>query len=140
MTNTQTEVANSDSAAIGIVIDPLAYALPDAVRSGFEPLTDTEIEPQVSEAVVYNESHHPIDETDIELPPSVSMEIDAASEVSTETETADGSPQAEVEMDVLADELGIIQLPQVSVCLTCGDEGFEEAIVYCYKCKGYAIH
>ncbi|XP_045809772.1 uncharacterized protein LOC123904124 [Trifolium pratense] len=81
MTNTQTEVVNSDSAVTGIVIDPLAYALPDAVWSGFEPLTDTEIEPQVSEAVVYNESHQPIDEIDIELPPSVSMEIDAASEV-----------------------------------------------------------
>jgi hypothetical protein len=41
------------------------------------------------------------------------MEIDATSEVSTETETADGSPHAEVEMDVLVDEPRIIQLPQV---------------------------
>jgi hypothetical protein len=113
MTNTQTEVVNSDLAAIEIVIEPLASAPPDAVWSGFEPLTDTEIEPQVSEAVVYYESDDPIEETDIELPPSVPIEIDAGSEVSSETETVDGSPQAEVEMDVLPDELGIIQLPQV---------------------------
>jgi hypothetical protein len=113
MTNTQTEVVNSDSAAIEIVIEPLASAPPDAVWSGFEPLTDTEIEPQVSEAVVYYESDDPIEETDIELPPSVPIEIDAGSEVSSETETVNGSPQAEVEMDVLPDELGIIQLPQV---------------------------
>jgi hypothetical protein len=113
MTNTQTEVVNPDSAPIVMVIEPLAYAPPDAVWSGFEPLTDSEIEPQVSEAVVYYESHHPIEETDIELSPSVPMEIDATSEVSTETETADGSPHAEVEMDVLVDEPRIIQLPQV---------------------------
>jgi hypothetical protein len=113
MTNTQTEVVNPDSAPIVMVIEPLAYAPPDAVWSGFEPLTDSEIEPQVSETVVYYESHHPIEETDIELSPSVPMEIDASSEASTETKTADGSPHAEVEMDVLVDEPRIIQLPQV---------------------------
>ncbi|CAK8536546.1 unnamed protein product [Lathyrus sativus] len=48
--------------------------------------------------------------------------------------------QAEVEMDVLAGVLGRINLSQVLVCLTCGDEGFEEAIVYCSKCGDYAMH
>ncbi|XP_058773351.1 uncharacterized protein LOC131647481 [Vicia villosa] len=136
MTNNQTEIVNFDSAAIEIVIEPLASAWPHAAGTSFEPLTElglhTETEPQVSEAVAYIESQHPTEGTDIE--------IDAASEVSVETETEDGGSQVEVEMDVPASELGRIHLPQVSVCLTCGDEGFEEAIVYCSKCGDYAIH
>ncbi|CAK8532872.1 unnamed protein product [Lathyrus sativus] len=136
MTNNQTEIVNCDSAAIEIVIEPLATVLPDAVGSSFEPMTEcglhTETEPQVSEAVAYIESEPPTEELDIE--------IHAASEVSVETETEDGGSQAEVEMDVLAGALGRIHLPQVSVCLTCGDEGFEEAIVYCSKCGDYAMH
>ncbi|CAI8593771.1 unnamed protein product [Vicia faba] len=28
----------------------------------------------------------------------------------------------------------------VSVCLKCGNEGFEETLVYCFKCQGYALH
>ncbi|RHN71491.1 putative Zinc finger, RING/FYVE/PHD-type [Medicago truncatula] len=68
------------------------------------------------------------------------MEIDVASEVSAETETEDGSSQGNVEMDVLATESGSTILPQVSVCLTCRDVGFKEALVYCNKCEVYALH
>ena len=92
-------------------------ALPDALGPNFEPLTEhglhTEIEPEVSEPVVYYESQNPFEETNIELPQSDSMEIDADSEVRTETKTADGSLQVEEEMDVLFDESGKVHLPQV---------------------------
>ncbi|CAL5185446.1 unnamed protein product [Lathyrus oleraceus] len=132
MTNNQTEIVNFDSAAIEIVIEPLASALPYAVGSSFES--------QVSEAVSYIESQHPTEETDIELLSSVLMEIDAPPEVSVETETEDRGSQAEVDTDVLAGASGRIHLPQVSICLMCGDEGFEEAIVYCSKCGDYAMH
>ncbi|XP_050911993.1 uncharacterized protein LOC127126962 [Lathyrus oleraceus] len=136
MSNNQTEIVNFDSAAIEIVIEPLASALPNAAGSSFEPMTEcglyTETEPQVSEAVTYIESQPPTEESDIE--------IDAASEVSVETETEDRGSQAEVDTDVLAGASGRIHLPQVSICLMCGDEGFEEAIVYCSKCGDYAMH
>ncbi|GAU26404.1 hypothetical protein TSUD_278490 [Trifolium subterraneum] len=144
ITNNQTEVLNSDSTAIEVVIEPLASAPPDASLSCFEALTEhglpTEIEPEVSESVAYFDSQHPTEETNIELLPSVSMEIDALSEVSAETETEDGNSQVEVEMDVVATESEISKLPQVTVCLTCGDEGFEEAIVYCNKCEDCFMH
>ncbi|CAI8593905.1 unnamed protein product [Vicia faba] len=144
ITNNQTEIVNFGSAAIEIVIEPLASARPDAEGSCFEPVTEcglhTETEPQVLEAVEYIESQHPTEETDIELLPPVLIEIDTASEVSVEIETEDGGLQVEVEMDVLIGELGKVHLPQVSVCLTCGDEGFEETIVYCNKCGDYAMH
>ncbi|CAJ2661954.1 unnamed protein product [Trifolium pratense] len=141
--NTQIEVVNSNSAANDIVIEPLSSAPSDAVGSSFEPLIEhglhTEIEPQ-EEAGAYYESQHPNDETDIELLPSVVMEIDAHSESSVETETADGSSQDEVDTDVLSNESGITMMPQVSVCLTCGHEGFLEALVYCKKCEDCALH
>jgi hypothetical protein len=115
--NIQIEVVNSNSTANEIVMEPLASAPSDAVGSSFEPLTEhalhTEIEPQESEAVAYYESQHPTDETDIELLPSVLVEIDALSECSVETETADGSSQDEVNVDVLSNESGIAKLPQV---------------------------
>ncbi|CAI8593772.1 unnamed protein product [Vicia faba] len=118
MTNNHTEVVNSDSAANEIVLEPLASAPPDASMSNFEPQTEhdlhTEIEPQVLDAVAYHQSQHP-------------------SEISGETETADENSQAEVEME-------IIQLPQVSVCLKCGNKGFEETLVYCNRCEYYALH
>lgn len=108
---------NSDSAAVEIVVEPPATVPPDASLSSFETPTEhglhTEIEPQVLEAVAYYESKHPTKETNIELLPSVSMEIDVASEVSAETETEDGSSQGNVEMDVLATESGSTILPQV---------------------------
>jgi hypothetical protein len=115
--NIQIEVVNSNSTANEIVMEPLASAPSDAVGSSFEPLTEhalhTEIEPQESEAVAYYESQHPTDETDIELLPSVLVEIDALSECSVETETADRSSQDEVDMDVLSNESGMVKLPQV---------------------------
>jgi hypothetical protein len=116
--NIQIEVVNSNSTANEIVMEPLASAPSDAVGSSFEPLTEhglqTEIEQlQESEAVAYYESQHPTDETDIELLPSVLVEIDALSESSAETETADESSQDEVDMDVLSNESGIAKLPQV---------------------------
>ncbi|CAL5185345.1 unnamed protein product [Lathyrus oleraceus] len=43
------------------------------------------------------------------------MEIDSSSEFSAESET-------------------------VSVCLKCGNQGFEETLVYCFKCQDYALH
>ncbi|XP_045799121.1 uncharacterized protein LOC123893229 isoform X2 [Trifolium pratense] len=141
--NTQIEVVNSNSAANEIVIEPVSSAPSDAVGSSFEPLTKhglhTEIEPQ-EEVVAYYESQHPNDDTNIELLPSVVMEIDVHSESSVETETADGSSQDEVDTDVLSNESGITMMPQVSVCLTCGDEGFQEALVYCKKCEDCALH
>ncbi|MCI26378.1 hypothetical protein A2U01_0047573, partial [Trifolium medium] len=115
ITNNQTEVLNSDSTAIEVVIEPLASAPPDASLSCFEALTEhglpTEVEPEVSESVAYFDSQHPTEETNIELLPSVSMEIDALSEVSAETETEDGSSQ--VEVDVVATESETTKLPQV---------------------------
>ncbi|CAK8532632.1 unnamed protein product [Lathyrus sativus] len=87
---------------------------------------------EMSESTVRNEiQNHIVHQNDQQ--PSNSMEIDAASEISAETETADESSQAEAEM-------GIIQLPQVSVCLKCGNKGFEETLVYCNKCEYYALH
>jgi len=115
----QTELVNSDSAAIEIIIEPLASAPPDPSLSSFEPLTEhglhTETEPQVSEAVVCYERQHLSEEIDIPLLPSVSMEIDTASEASDETETEDEdeSSQSEVEMDVLETESGSTKLPKV---------------------------
>ncbi|XP_024641400.2 uncharacterized protein [Medicago truncatula] len=142
MTNNQTDGVNSDSVAI--VVEPLASALPDAVGPNFEPLTEhglhTETEPELSEAVVYYESQNLIEGTNIDFPQSDSMKIDGDSEVRTKTKTADGSSQVEEEMDVLSDDLGKVQLPQVSVCLKCGDEGFEETLVYCKKCEDCALH
>ncbi|CAL5185445.1 unnamed protein product [Lathyrus oleraceus] len=125
MTNNQTEVVNSDSTAIEIYTEPLASLLPDAGGSSFEPV----------------ESQHPAEESDIELLPPVLMEIDGALEISVETKTEDGSSQAERKMDVdRSPESGKTKLLKVSVCLTCGDEGFKEAIVYCSKCGDYAMH
>ncbi|XP_058776443.1 uncharacterized protein LOC131650754 [Vicia villosa] len=133
-TNNNTEIVNFDSAAIEIVIESLTLAWPDAPGTSFEPLTElglhTETEPQVSEAVAYIESHHPTEETDIE--------IDAASEVSAETETENEGSQVKVEMDVLTGEMVIIQLPQVSVYLTYGDKDFEKSIVYYSKFGDYS--
>ncbi|XP_058779038.1 uncharacterized protein LOC131653028 [Vicia villosa] len=145
MTNNQTDVVNSDSTAREIYKEPLASLLPDAVGLSFEPVTehglDTETEPNVSEAILYSESQHPAEETDIELLPPVLMEIDVPLEVGAETKTEDGNSQAEMKMDVdLSPESGKTKLLKVSVCLTCGDEGFEEAIVYCSKCGDYAMH
>ncbi|CAJ2666239.1 unnamed protein product [Trifolium pratense] len=144
ITNNQTEVLNSDSTAIEVVIQPLTSAPPDASRSCFEAPTEhglpTEIEPEVSESVAYFDSQHPTEETNIELLPSLSMEIDALSEVSAETETEMEDGSSQVEVDVVATESETTKLPQVSVCLTCGDEGFEEAIVYCNKCQDCARH
>ncbi|XP_058779042.1 uncharacterized protein LOC131653031 [Vicia villosa] len=145
MTNNQTEVVNSDSTAREIYKEPLASLLPDAVGLSFEPVTehglDTETEPNVSEAILYSESQHPAEETDIELLPPVLMEIDVPLEVGAETKTEDGNSQAKMKMDVdLSPESGKTKLLKVSVCLTCGDEGFEEAIVYCSKCGDYAMH
>jgi len=31
-------------------------------------------------------------------------------------------------------------LLQIPVCLTCGDVGFEETLVFCNKCKACALH
>ncbi|RHN51341.1 putative chromatin regulator PHD family [Medicago truncatula] len=123
MTNNQTEVVNSDFAAIKVVTEPLASAPTDASVSSVELLTEhglhTAVEPQVSEAAV---------------------EIDAPADVSTETEAADESSQSEVEMDVLVTVSETTKLPQIPVCLTCGDVGFEETLVYCNKCKACALH
>ncbi|CAI8593903.1 unnamed protein product [Vicia faba] len=140
-----TEVVNSDSTAVEIYKEPLASLLPDAAGSSFEPVTehglDTETEPHVSEAILYSESQHPAGETDIELLPPVLMEIDVALEVGAETKTEYGNSQAEMKMDVdLSPESGKTKVLKMSVCLTCGDEGFEEAIVYCSKCGDYAMH
>ncbi|KAL5080706.1 hypothetical protein RYX36_009127, partial [Vicia faba] len=145
ITNNQIEVLNSDSTAVEIYKEPHASLLPDAVGSIFEPVTehglDTETEPHVSEAILDIESQHPAEETDIELLPPVLMEIDVALEVSAETKTEKERSQAEMKMDVdLSLESGKTKLLKVSVCLTCGDEGFEEAIVYCSKCGDYAMH
>lgn len=142
----QTGLVNSDSAAIEIFIEPLASAPPDPSLSSFEPLTEhglhTETEPQVSEAVVCYERQHLSEEISIPLLPSGSMEIDTASEASDETETEDEdeSSQSEVEMDVLETESGSTKLPKIPVCLTCGDVGFEETLVYCNKCEECALH
>ncbi|MCI30374.1 hypothetical protein A2U01_0051583, partial [Trifolium medium] len=57
------------------------------------------------------------------------MEIDALSECSVETETVDGSSQATMEVDVLANDSGITKLPQVSVYLTCDDKGFKRSCI-----------
>ncbi|CAK8532871.1 unnamed protein product [Lathyrus sativus] len=125
MTNNQTEIVNSDSTANFFYREPLSSLLPGAAGSSFEPV----------------ESQHPAEESDIELPPPVLMEIDGALEDSVETRTEDGSSRVEMEMDVdLSPESGKTKLLKVSVCLTCGDEGFEEAIVYCSKCGDYAMH
>ncbi|KAK2444304.1 RING/FYVE/PHD zinc finger superfamily protein [Trifolium repens] len=78
ITNNQTEVVNSDSTAIEVVVKPLASAPPDASLSCFEALTEH------------------------------------------------GLP-TEIE-------------PEVPVCLTCGDEGFEETLVYSNKCEDCALH
>jgi hypothetical protein len=123
ITNNQTEVVNSDSTAILVVIEPLASAPPDAdvSLSCFEALTEhglsTEMEPEVSESVAYFDSKYPTKQTNIELLPSLTMEIDALPEVSAETETEDGSSQVEVEMDVVATESKITKLPQVFLIL-----------------------
>ncbi|CAL5185346.1 unnamed protein product [Lathyrus oleraceus] len=84
---------------------------------------------EMSESTVLNEIQNHIVHQNDQQPSK--MEIDAASEISAETE--DESSQAEAEM-------GIIQLPQVSVCLKCGNKGFEETLVYCNKCEYYALH
>ncbi|KAL5080709.1 hypothetical protein RYX36_009130 [Vicia faba] len=125
--------------------DELQLISMDAVGSSFEPGTehglDTETEPHMSEAILYTESQHPTEETDIELLPPVLMETDVALEVSAETKTEDGNSQAEMKMDVdLSPESGKTKLLKVSVCLTCGDKGFEKSIVYCSKCGDYAMH
>jgi hypothetical protein len=121
ITNNHAKVVNSASTAIAVVIEPLASALPDASLSCFEALTEhglsTEIEPDPSESVAYFDSQHPTKETNIELLPSLTMEIDALSEISAETETEDGSSQVEVEMDVVATESKITKLPQVFLIL-----------------------
>jgi hypothetical protein len=121
ITNNHAKVVNSASTAIAVVIEPLASALPDASLSCFEALTEhglsTEIEPDPSESVAYFDSQHPTKETNIELLPSLTMEIDALSEISAETETEDGSSQVEVEMDVVATESKITKLLQVFLIL-----------------------
>ncbi|XP_058779039.1 uncharacterized protein LOC131653029 [Vicia villosa] len=143
--NNQTEVVNSDSTGMETYIETLASLMPDAVGSSFEPVTeyglDTETEPHMSEAILYTESQHAAEETDIELLPPVLMEIDVALGVSAETKTADGNSQAKTKMDVeLSPESGKTKLRKVSVCLMCGNKGFEKAIVYCSKCGDYAMH
>jgi hypothetical protein len=75
------------------------------------------MEPEVSESVAYFDSKYPTKQTNIELLPSLTMEIDALPEVSAETETEDGSSQVEVEMDVVATESKITKLPQVFLIL-----------------------
>ncbi|CAK8532638.1 unnamed protein product [Lathyrus sativus] len=34
----------------------------------------------------------------------------------------------------------IAESETVSVCLKCGNQGFEETLVYCFKCQHYALH
>jgi hypothetical protein len=62
ITNNQTEVVNSDSTAIEVVVEPLASAPPDASLSCFEALTEhglpTEIEPEVSSGRGDGWCHH----------------------------------------------------------------------------------
>ncbi|XP_004515117.1 uncharacterized protein [Cicer arietinum] len=114
---------NSDSAAIELVIEPLAFKPPHAAESSFEP-------PLAFEGIACSESQIPTDETDIQ--PLALVLVEKA--------PSDESPQADLEMPVSDTELGIAQIPQVPVCLKCGDEGFVETLVYCKKCEDVSLH
>ncbi|XP_061348817.1 uncharacterized protein LOC133294187 isoform X2 [Gastrolobium bilobum] len=140
---TQTEDLSSDSTAIAIAPpkEPMlsqVLASEAAVGSSFESHTETE--PQGSEAIAHYESQNPTDKSNNQLLSPVLMEFDGPSGSGFNTQTADGSSKAEEKMDVLTTKFGLTQLSQVTVCLTCGDEGFPELLDFCETCQVYAVH
>lgn len=87
------------------------------------------------------------EETNIKLVPYLSMEIDSSSESSGESETVHETFSRIFIIYLFYESLHYtiynlfyLFLFQVSVCIKCGNEGFEETLVYCFKCQNYALH
>ncbi|RHN51332.1 hypothetical protein MtrunA17_Chr6g0467431 [Medicago truncatula] len=142
----RTKSMRTDFVVPQVPVTSLELSPPPAVRSSIEPKNHIDSQREVQKhGMEKNDAQHAISmefnaPPGFELPPSALLDNDAISEVSANTETKDGSSQGEVEMDVLTAESENTNLPQACVCLTCGDKGFEDTLVYCSKCKGCALH
>ncbi|XP_016204349.1 uncharacterized protein LOC107644909 isoform X2 [Arachis ipaensis] len=104
-----------------------------------QPFVQVEAEQQASKDNVHNENQNPTHhETNVYLPSSISMEFDAPADSSTNTEISNENFIAKENMEVTT-KLNIASV-QENICFVCGDRGFEEALVYCYKCQIWARH
>ncbi|XP_057762813.1 uncharacterized protein LOC130982751 [Arachis stenosperma] len=101
-----------------------------------QPSVQVEAEQQASEDNVHDENQNP--KTNVYLPSSISMEFDAPADSSTNTEISNENFIAKENVEVTT-KLNIASV-QENICFVCGDRGFEEALVYCYKCQIWARH
>ncbi|XLT95758.1 hypothetical protein HN873_017420 [Arachis hypogaea] len=103
------------------------------------PSVQVEAEQQTSEDNVHDENQNP--KTNVYLPSSISMEFDAPADSSTNTEISNENFIAKENMEVTTKlNIASVQLFQENICFVCGDRGFEEALIYCYKCQLWARH